>query len=105
MLDSPQLSDGGPFMRRRDFLRMAPALPALAEVPRLRGAKIRITDVRLLRTRVVRDPGTPEERARQAAKLKGEGWQAIKYRTHFPTFKEDLRLVEQTRKAVGDDWK
>src|SRR5438128_2325390 len=45
-------------MRRRDFLRMAPALPALAEVPRLRGAKIRITDVRLFRTRVIRDTGT-----------------------------------------------
>src|ERR1041385_382378 len=45
-------------LRRRDFLRMAPALPALAEVPRLRAAKIRITDVRLLRTRIVRETGT-----------------------------------------------
>lgn len=215
-------------MLRRDFLKILPALPALAEVPRLRGAKVKITDVRLLRTRVVRetgtvinwvgvpnpqriggtsfievhtdqglvglgpavtggelaalknllvgkDPfdierlaaqlrggpggggrgaggaaftgrggasaeialwdligkacnqplyklwggvsdkivpyasqmrlGTPEERARQASKLKGEGWQAIKYRTHFPTFKDDIRLVAETRKAVGEEWK
>jgi hypothetical protein len=45
-------------MLRRDFLKLLPALPALAEVPRLRGAKIKITDVRLFRTRVVRDTGT-----------------------------------------------
>jgi len=213
-------------MLRRDFLRVLPVLPALAEVPRLRGAKIKITDIQLRRTRVVRetgtvinwvgapnpqrvggtsfieihtdqglvglgptvaegeiaalknllagrDPfdieklsaqlragpggggrggstftgrggasaeialwdiigkatnlplyrlwgglndkiipyasqmrlGTPEERARQAAKLKGEGWQAIKFRTHFQTFQDDMRLVSETRKAVGDDWK
>ena len=49
--------------------------------------------------------GTPEERARQASKLKSEGWQALKYRTHFPTFKDDVRLVEATRKAGGDEWK
>jgi D-galactarolactone cycloisomerase len=49
--------------------------------------------------------GTPEERARQAARLKGEGWQAIKFRTHFETFKDDIRLVEETRKTVGNDWK
>lgn len=213
-------------MLRRDFLKALPAIPVLAEVPLLRGAKIKITDVKLLRTRVVRDTGTvinwvgipnaqriggtsfievhtdqglvgmgptvgegevaalksllvgrdpfdierlaaqlrnsssgggrgtasftqrggasaeialwdligkatnqplyrlwggfkdkitpyasqmrlgtPEERARQASKLKAEGWQAIKYRTHFQTFKDDVRLVEETRKAVGDDWK
>src|SRR5207248_8452286 len=49
--------------------------------------------------------GTPEERGRQAAKLKAEGWQAIKYRTHFQTLKDDIRLVEEARKAVGEDWK
>ena len=47
---------------------------------------------------------TPEERADIAVKLKSEGWQAIKYRCSFPTLKEDIRLVEVVRKAVGDDW-
>jgi D-galactarolactone cycloisomerase len=45
---------------------------------------------------------TPEERADQAVKMKAQGWQAIKYRSSFPTLKEDIRLVEVTRKAVGD---
>ena len=48
--------------------------------------------------------GTPEERGRQASKLKSQGWQAIKYRTHFQTFKDDIRLIEEARKQVGDDW-
>jgi D-galactarolactone cycloisomerase len=215
-------------MLRRDFLKTLPALPMLAAVPPLRGARIKITDVRLLRTRVIRetgeivnwvgarnmqriggtafievhtdqgliglgptvaqdeiaalknllvdrDPfdierlaaqlraaggggggraaggrsftarggasaeialwdligkatnqplyrlwgapkekimpyasqmrlGTPEERGRQAGKLKSQGWQAIKYRTHFQTFKDDIRLIEEARKQVGDDW-
>jgi D-galactarolactone cycloisomerase len=47
---------------------------------------------------------TPEERADIAVKLKSEGWQAIKYRCSFSTLKEDIRLVEVVRKAVGDDW-
>jgi L-alanine-DL-glutamate epimerase-like enolase superfamily enzyme len=47
---------------------------------------------------------TPEERADIAVKLKAEGWQAIKYRSSFPTMKEDIRLVEVARAAVGDDW-
>lgn len=47
---------------------------------------------------------TPEERADIATKLKSEGWQAIKFRCSFKTMKNDLRLVELTRKAVGDDW-
>lgn len=48
--------------------------------------------------------GTPEERRETAAKLKSEGWQAVKWRCSFATLKDDIRLVEQTRKAVGDDW-
>ena len=48
--------------------------------------------------------GPVEERAEFAARLKSEGWQAIKYRAHFQTMKEDIRLVELTRKAVGDDF-
>ena len=45
-------------MRRRDFLKALPAIPALAAVPRLRGARIKITDVRQFRTQVVRETGT-----------------------------------------------
>jgi len=47
---------------------------------------------------------TPEERAEQAVKMKARGWQAIKFRGSFPTMKDDLRLVELTRKAAGDDY-
>jgi len=47
---------------------------------------------------------TIEERVAQAQKLKAEGWKAIKLRNRFPTLKEDIRLVEQVRKAVGDDY-
>jgi hypothetical protein len=36
--------------------------------------------------------------------LKTEGWRAIKYRAHFQTKKDDIRLVEATRKLVGDDF-
>ena len=46
-------------MLRRDFLKTLPALPALAAIPGMRGGtKIKINDVRLLRTRVVRETGT-----------------------------------------------
>ncbi len=48
--------------------------------------------------------GTPEERADKAVQLKEAGWQAVKWRCSFPTLKDDIRLVELTRKAVGDDW-
>jgi D-galactarolactone cycloisomerase len=47
---------------------------------------------------------TPEERADQAVKMKSQGWQAIKFRSSFPTLEEDIRLIELTRKAVGNDW-
>jgi D-galactarolactone cycloisomerase len=46
---------------------------------------------------------TPEERVRMAVELKSQGWKAIKLRAHYPTLKEDVRLVEAVRKAVGDD--
>jgi D-galactarolactone cycloisomerase len=48
--------------------------------------------------------GTPEERAQMAVTVKGQGWKAIKFRASFPTMKEDVQLVEATRKAVGDDF-
>ena len=38
-----------------------------------------------------------------AVELKSQGWKAIKLRAHCPTLKEDVRLVEEVRKAVGDD--
>jgi L-alanine-DL-glutamate epimerase-like enolase superfamily enzyme len=47
---------------------------------------------------------TPEERARLAVQLKSEGWRAMKLRLHYQTLKEDIRLVEMVRKAVGDDF-
>jgi D-galactarolactone cycloisomerase len=46
---------------------------------------------------------TPEERVRMAIQLQSQGWKAIKLRAHYPTLKEDVRLVEAVRKAVGDD--
>ena len=47
---------------------------------------------------------TPEERADFAAQIKSAGWHAIKFRAHFQSMKDDIRLVEATRKAVGDDF-
>jgi D-galactarolactone cycloisomerase len=46
---------------------------------------------------------TPEERVGMALQLKSQGWKAIKLRTHYQTLKEDVRLVEAVRKAVGND--
>src|SRR5450631_3339081 len=46
---------------------------------------------------------TPEERVRMAVQLKSQGWKAIKLRAHYQTLKEDVRLVEEVRKAVGGD--
>jgi L-alanine-DL-glutamate epimerase-like enolase superfamily enzyme len=46
---------------------------------------------------------TPEERVRMAVELKGQGWKAIKLRLHYQTMKEDIRLIEAVRKAIGDD--
>ncbi len=47
---------------------------------------------------------TPEERADLAAQLKSKGWQGIKYRVHYQNMKDDIRLVELARKAVGDNF-
>ena len=44
-------------MRRRDFLKTISALPALAAVPRLSGVQIKITEIRLLRLRVIKELG------------------------------------------------
>jgi len=46
----------------------------------------------------------PEERARTAAQVKADGFGAVKVRGSYPTMAEDIRLVELTRKAVGDEF-
>ena len=48
--------------------------------------------------------GTPEERARMAQTVRAHNWRAIKFRSHFQTMKEDVALIEQTRKLMGDDF-
>ena len=48
--------------------------------------------------------GTPEERARMAQTVRAHNWRAIKFRSHFPTMKEDVALIEQTRRLMGDDF-
>ena len=47
---------------------------------------------------------TPEERAQQAVRQKAAGWKAIKVRAGFDTMKDDVRLIETIRKAVGDNF-
>ena len=47
---------------------------------------------------------TPDERGELAAKLKSDGWRAMKLRSSFPTMHEDIQLVEAIRKTTGDDW-
>ena len=48
--------------------------------------------------------GTPEDRAEIAGRLKADGWRAIKLRSGFNTLKDDVRLIEEVRKAVGPDF-
>jgi L-alanine-DL-glutamate epimerase-like enolase superfamily enzyme len=48
--------------------------------------------------------GTPEDRAEIAARIKAQGWRAIKLRSGFTTLKDDVRLIEEVRKAVGPDF-
>src|SRR5271157_5169026 len=45
-------------MRRREFLKALPAAAAVAAVPRLLGAKIKITDIRIVRLRVIKEVGS-----------------------------------------------
>jgi L-alanine-DL-glutamate epimerase-like enolase superfamily enzyme len=47
---------------------------------------------------------TPEDRAERAADFKARGWHAIKFRSRFPDMRDDIRMIELARKAVGDDW-
>ena len=48
--------------------------------------------------------GTPEERARMAQTVREKNWRAIKFRAHFQTIKDDVAVVEQTRKLMGQDF-
>ena len=48
--------------------------------------------------------GTPEERAAKVTEVKAAGWRAVKLRSGFDTFKDDVRVVELVRKGVGDDF-
>lgn len=45
-------------MRRRDFLKTLPAVAALPAVPRLKGARIKITGVRNVVLKVSKDMGS-----------------------------------------------
>ena len=47
---------------------------------------------------------TVQERAETAAKQKAQGWKAMKFRSSFPTMKDDIALAEQVRKSAGDDF-
>ena len=48
--------------------------------------------------------GTVEDRVEIAIGLKEKGWRALKLRSGFRTMKEDIRVVELVRDAVGDDF-
>jgi D-galactarolactone cycloisomerase len=48
--------------------------------------------------------GTPEDRGRIAARLKADGWRAMKVRNSFPTLRDDIRVVEEVRKATDDQF-
>tara|TARA_B110000444_G_scaffold236569_1_gene248538 strand:+ start:4558 stop:5781 length:1224 start_codon:yes stop_codon:yes gene_type:complete len=48
--------------------------------------------------------GTVEIQREAAIRIKEEGWRAIKLRSGFKSLEEDVRLVEQVRDAVGDDF-
>ncbi len=46
----------------------------------------------------------PEERSRAALQVKRDGFSAVKLRLSYPSMKDDIRVVELTRKLVGDDY-
>jgi D-galactarolactone cycloisomerase len=45
-----------------------------------------------------------EERVEMSRRIKADGWRAIKLRPHWENHRDDVRLVEQIRKAVGEDF-
>lgn len=46
----------------------------------------------------------PETRAAVAVQIKEAGFKGVKMRSSYPTLNEDIRMMEQVRKAVGDDF-
>jgi D-galactarolactone cycloisomerase len=48
--------------------------------------------------------GPAKERADTALRLKGEGWKAIKLKSHYATLKEDVAQIEAVRAACGPDF-
>ena len=48
--------------------------------------------------------GPPSERAETAVRLKGQGWKAIKLKSHYATMKEDVAQIEAVRRACGPDF-
>ncbi|MGH9141594.1 MAG: mandelate racemase/muconate lactonizing enzyme family protein, partial [Vicinamibacterales bacterium] len=48
--------------------------------------------------------GPAQQRADTALKLKGEGWKAIKLKSHYATMKEDVAQIEAVRRACGPDF-
>jgi L-alanine-DL-glutamate epimerase-like enolase superfamily enzyme len=46
----------------------------------------------------------PSEAAEMALRIKGQGSRAINLRSSFGTLRDDVRLVELVRHAVGDDF-
>jgi D-galactarolactone cycloisomerase len=48
--------------------------------------------------------GPAQERAETALKLKGQGWKAIKLKSHYASMKEDVAQIEAVRSACGPDF-
>jgi D-galactarolactone cycloisomerase len=49
------------------------------------------------------EPVVPEERARRCAALRDQGVKAVKLRFHHADWRDDVRVVEAVREAVGHD--
>lgn len=47
---------------------------------------------------------TPKLRGVLAARLKSQGWRAMKVKAHYKTLNEDIALCEEIRKQAGDDF-
>src|SRR5439155_1279972 len=48
------------------------------------------------------DVRAPERRVEDVQRMLGEGYRAVKFRFHLPDPREDLKVVEAVRAAVGD---
>jgi len=50
-------------------------------------------------TSELRDPG---ERAEQLVEMRDRGFKAVKLRAHHPDWRDDIKVIEAARKAIGD---